>query len=129
LNILLVEDNVVNQRVALRLLQKFGHNVTVAANGREALSTLANQERPFDVVFMDVQMPEMDGLETTREIRRREKPTGDHLPIIALTAHAMKTDEESCFEAGMDKYLTKPVQADLVLEALRDISTLKACRQ
>ncbi len=109
LRILLVEDNPVNQKVAVRMLEKLGHTPVVACNGREALSTL-EMER-FDVVLMDVQMPEMDGFEATAAIRAREKATGaPHLPIIAMTAHAMKGDLERCLESGMDGYVSKPVQ-------------------
>jgi two-component system, sensor histidine kinase and response regulator len=108
LRVLLAEDNTVNQRLAVRLLEKRGHRVTVAANGREALEAL--EKESFDLVFMDVQMPEMDGLEATAAIREREKDRGCHQPIVALTAHAMKGDEEKCLAAGMDGYLTKPIR-------------------
>jgi signal transduction histidine kinase/CheY-like chemotaxis protein len=104
--ILLAEDNKVNQLVARRLLEKRGHTVTVVDNGRAAVS--AALTGGFDLVFMDVQMPEMDGLEATAEIRKRE--TGGRLPIVAMTAHAMKSDRERCLEAGMDGYVMKPVQ-------------------
>jgi PAS domain S-box-containing protein len=108
LRVLLAEDNVVNQRLATRLLEKRGHRVVVAANGREALAVLAKER--FDVVLMDVQMPEMDGLETTAAIREKEKGTGFRLPVIALTAHAMKGDREKCLASGMDGYLSKPIR-------------------
>jgi PAS domain S-box-containing protein len=108
LRVLLAEDNAVNQRLAVRLLEKRGHRVAVAANGREALDALEKGE--FDLVFMDVQMPEMDGLEATATIREKEKSSGLHQPIIALTAHAMKGDREKCLAAGMDGYLTKPIR-------------------
>jgi CheY-like chemotaxis protein len=108
LSILLVEDNTVNQKLAVRLLEKWGHQVIVAGNGKEALSVLERQR--FDLVLMDVQMPEMDGLEATATIRSRERSTNSHLPIIAMTAHAMKGDRERCLAAGMDSYLTKPLQ-------------------
>ena len=107
LRILLAEDNIINQRLGRKLLEKQGHVVTVAGNGREALGLLEGNE--FDLVLMDVQMPEMDGLEATAALREREKKTGAHLPVIALTAHAMKGDEETCLAAGMDAYLTKPI--------------------
>jgi two-component system sensor histidine kinase/response regulator len=116
--VLLAEDNAVNQRLAVRLLEKRGHRVTVAANGREALDAL--QRESFDLVFMDVQMPEMDGLEATGAIREKEKRTGSHQAIIALTAHAMKGDREKCLAAGMDGYLTKPIRPQELEEILED---------
>jgi PAS domain S-box-containing protein len=113
LRILLAEDNVVNQKVVCGLLEKQGHHVEIAGNGREALDRLTRDT--FDVVLMDVQMPEMDGLEATAAIRKLEKHSGGHVPILALTAHAMKTDVEGCLAAGMDGYLSKPVRpADLL---------------
>jgi signal transduction histidine kinase/DNA-binding response OmpR family regulator len=105
--ILVAEDNPVNQRLAVRLLERQGHQVTLAGNGREAVAAVERED--FDLVLMDVQMPEMDGLEAVRLIREREKSTGGHIPIVAMTAHAMKGDEENCLSAGMDGYLTKPV--------------------
>ncbi len=107
--VLLVEDNAVNQALAVRLLEKRGHQVTVAANGREALD--AHARARFDVILMDVQMPEMDGFEATAVIRGRERKTGARVPIVALSAHAMKGDAERCLRAGMDGYVSKPVQA------------------
>jgi len=109
LRILLAEDNEINQVLAVQLLQKRGHTVVVTNNGREALEAIESQ--PFDVVLMDVQMPEMDGLAATAAVRQREKTTGQHLPIVALTAHAMKGDRERCLEAGMDAYVSKPLRA------------------
>lgn len=117
LHILVAEDNAVNQRLVVRLLEKRGHRIEVASNGREALVAL--EKASFDIVLMDVQMPEMDGFETTTVIREREKSQGCHQPIIALTAHAMKGDREKCLAAGMDGYLTKPIrpeELDQVLE-------------
>jgi CheY-like chemotaxis protein/HPt (histidine-containing phosphotransfer) domain-containing protein len=108
LRVLVAEDNAVNQQVALGMLERAGHVATVAENGREVLALL--EGGAFDVVLMDVQMPEMDGLEATVAIRERERATGGHLPIVALTAHAMKGDAERCLEAGMDAYLAKPLQ-------------------
>jgi PAS domain S-box-containing protein len=108
LRVLVAEDNAVNQRLASRLLEKRGHRVTVMVNGREALEALEKQT--FDLILMDVQMPEMDGFEATSAIREREKHTGAHIPIIALTAHAMKGDMERCLAAGMDGYLSKPIR-------------------
>jgi two-component system, sensor histidine kinase and response regulator len=110
LYVLVVEDNAVNQRLVVRLLEKRGHRGEVAGNGREALAAL--EKARFDLVLMDVQMPEMDGFEATAAIREREKGNGSHQPIIALTAHAMKGDREKCLVAGMDGYLTKPIRAE-----------------
>jgi two-component system, sensor histidine kinase and response regulator len=113
LQILLTEDNLVNQRVAGGILEKAGYTVVTANNGKEALEAL--RERNFDLVLMDVQMPEMDGFEATNAIRLKEKSTGEHLPIIAMTAHAMKGDEARCLTAGMDGYISKPIRGrDLV---------------
>lgn len=110
LHLLLAEDNQVSQRLASRLLEKRGHRVVVTANGREALAALEKQT--FDLVLMDVQMPEMDGMEATAAIRARERTTGGHLPIIALTAHAMKGDQDCCLAAGMDGFVSKPLQSE-----------------
>jgi CheY-like chemotaxis protein len=104
---LLVEDNRINQRVARRMLEKDGHHVTIAEDGKKAL--LAIEQNTFDLVFMDVQMPEMDGFEATSAIRAREQETGRHLPIIAMTARAIKGDRERCLASGMDDYVSKPV--------------------
>ena len=115
--ILVAEDNPVNQRLVVRLLEKRGHHVVVAGNGREALEALGKES--FDLVLMDVQMPEMDGMEATAAIREKEKGTGLHQRIIALTAHAMKGDRERCLAAGMDSYLSKPIrppELDQILE-------------
>jgi signal transduction histidine kinase/CheY-like chemotaxis protein len=117
LTILLVEDNAVNRTLAVRLLEKRGHSVTVALNGKEALATLDRQT--FDLIFMDVQMPEMDGLEATRAIRENEKSSGTHVPIIAMTAHAMAGDEDRFRRAGMDEYLSKPVKTEELTELLK----------
>ena len=119
LRVLLVEDNAVNQIVAARLLQKLGHTVTVAGNGREALEAL--ERKSFDLVFMDVQMPVMDGFEASRMIRQRELGTGNHLPIIAVTAHALIGDDDRCRDAGMDSYVSKPIRTEALLEAIRSV--------
>ena len=119
LRILLVEDNLVNQKVASRLLENQGHSVVIAENGRVALDVLDSSK--FDLVLMDVQMPEMDGLTATAEIRRQEVGTGKHLPIVALTANAMKGDRERCLEAGMDGYVSKPVEAHLLLREMAEV--------
>jgi CheY-like chemotaxis protein len=116
LSLLLTEDNVVNQKLAVRLLEKRGHSVVVVGNGREALEALERQA--FDVVLMDVQMPEMDGFEATAAIRAREKVTGSHVPIVAMTAHAMKGDRERCLDVGMDGYISKPLQPSELFEAV-----------
>jgi PAS domain S-box-containing protein len=116
LRVLVAEDNVVNQRLASRLLEKRGHRVTMTANGQEAVEALARQE--FDLVLMDLQMPKMDGFEATAAIREREALDGTHLPIIALTANAMKGDRERCLAAGMDGYLPKPIVAQELDELL-----------
>jgi CheY-like chemotaxis protein/HPt (histidine-containing phosphotransfer) domain-containing protein len=124
MKVLLAEDNAVNRTLATRLLQKHGHTVVVVENGRQALDAL--ERETVDLVLMDVQMPEMDGLEATAAIREKEKKTGHHLPIIALTAHAMKGDREKCLAAGTDDYLTKPIRtADLfaAVERLRNTKT------
>jgi signal transduction histidine kinase/DNA-binding response OmpR family regulator len=109
LHVLLADDNKVNQRLATSLLERRGHRVTIASNGKEALAAI--EQQTFDAVLMDVQMPEMGGFEATAAIRQRENDTGAHLPIIAMTAHAMKGDRERCLEAGMDEYITKPLDS------------------
>jgi signal transduction histidine kinase/DNA-binding response OmpR family regulator len=112
LHILLAEDNAVNQRLATSLLERRGHRVTLAMNGREALAAL--ERTSFDIILMDVQMPEMGGFEATGAIRARERERGGHVPIIAMTAHAMKGDRERCIDAGMDEYITKPLDSRLL---------------
>jgi two-component system sensor histidine kinase/response regulator len=116
LRILLAEDNPVNQKLAIRLLEKRGHEVTLAENGREALTALDKQS--FDLVLMDVQMPEMDGLEATRLLRTQEQATGKRQAVVAMTALAMKGDRERCLGAGMDGYLTKPIRPQELDEML-----------
>ena len=112
---MLAEDSAVNQKLATVLLELQGHAVSLANNGREALEKL--QQQPFDLVLMDVQMPELDGLEATRQIRARE-PAEEHIPIVAMTAHAMQGDRERCLDVGMDDYLSKPVRAQELREVL-----------
>ena len=116
LKVLLAEDNAVNQRLACRLLEKWGHHVIVAHNGLEAVAALA--AGAFDVVLMDVQMPEMDGLTATKAIRQREQSSGGRVPIIAMTAHAMDGDRQRCLDAGMDGYVSKPIQAAALRRAV-----------
>ncbi len=105
-----------NRHVASRILEKEGHQVVSAENGRMALAALKAQA--FDLVLMDVQMPEMDGLSATRAIRKQEEQTSAHIPIIAMTAHAMSGDRERCLEAGMDDYISKPIDARSLLNLL-----------
>ncbi len=119
LRILLAEDNVVNQKLAARLLEKDGHTVVVAATGRQALK--AAEDPRFDLVLMDVQMPEMDGIEVTAALRRREQKSAGHLPIIAMTAHAMSGDEQRCRGAGMDGYISKPIRAEELYRIIDDL--------
>jgi CheY-like chemotaxis protein/HPt (histidine-containing phosphotransfer) domain-containing protein len=119
LQILLAEDSLVNQKLAVALLERHGHAVVVANNGREAIAAL--ESRAFDLVLMDVQMPEMDGLEATAMIRAREKHSGAHIPVVAMTAHALKGDRERCLEAGMDDYISKPIRASELFETLERV--------
>ncbi|HSY37128.1 MAG TPA: response regulator [Acidobacteriaceae bacterium] len=123
LQILLAEDNPINQKLATRLLEKRGHQVTLSGNGKDALAALA--ERAYDLVLMDVQMPEMDGLEATRALREREKITGTHQQVVAMTALAMKGDRERCIEAGMDGYLAKPIRQQELDELLDNYAESK----
>jgi CheY-like chemotaxis protein len=115
--VLVVEDSVVNQRVAARLLEKLGCRIDVAANGLEAVTMLA--QLAYDLVFMDCQMPEMDGFVATAVIRQREAHSGRHTPIIAMTANAMQGDRERCLEAGMDDYVSKPVKPEALAAMLQ----------
>jgi CheY-like chemotaxis protein len=118
LAVLLAEDNVVNQRVAVGLLTRRGHQVTVAANGVETLA--AWEQQPFDVILMDVQMPEMSGLEASQAIRSRERGSGRHVRIVAMTAHAMTGDRERCLAAGMDAYVSKPIDPASLFAAIEE---------
>ena len=119
LHILLVEDNIFNQRVGIGLLQKQGHSVELAEDGLEALDAL--EKEAFDLVLMDVQMPRMDGWEATAKIREREGETGGHIPIIGLTARVTKEDVGRCFAVGMDQYLSKPIKSELLYAALAGV--------
>jgi signal transduction histidine kinase/DNA-binding response OmpR family regulator len=124
--ILLAEDNPVNQRVASCVLEKEGYRVVIAGNGREALDALSREA--FDLVLMDVQMPEMDGLEATAILRERERETGTHLAVVAMTAHAMTEDRERCLAVGMDDYISKPIRAKQLLEMVHRHAVRGACR-
>jgi two-component system sensor histidine kinase/response regulator len=119
LRLLLAEDHAVNQWLAARLLEKRGHEVIIVSNGMEALAALGRQT--FDVVLMDVQMPEMDGLQATAAIRELEQTTGRHIPIIAMTAHAMSDDRERCRQAGMDEYVSKPIDPQKLFDAVERV--------
>jgi CheY-like chemotaxis protein len=122
-SILIAEDNVVNQMLVTALLKARGHVVAVANNGREALSMLEGQS--FDLILMDIQMPEMDGFQATQEIRRREHRSGEHIPIAAMTAHAMTGDRERCLQAGMDGYISKPISVQELLALIAGIGARK----
>jgi signal transduction histidine kinase/CheY-like chemotaxis protein/HPt (histidine-containing phosphotransfer) domain-containing protein len=117
--ILLVEDNRVNQRVAQHLVTKMGHSIVLAENGKEAVAAYSRE--PFDLILMDIQMPEMNGFEATAVIRAEEQRTGAHVPIVALTAHAMIGHREKCLEGGMDAYVSKPLRADLLGQTIADL--------
>jgi len=119
LQVLLAEDNPVNQRLVVKLMEKQGHSIVVTGTGKEALAALEGGR--FDVVLMDVQMPEMGGFEAATIIREREKTTGAHIPIVAMTAHALKGDRERCLESGMDAYVSKPIQSRLLFEAITSV--------
>lgn len=122
LEILLAEDNIVNQKLAVRILEKFGHHVKVVGNGQLAVD--AFQEKAYDLILMDVQMPVMDGFKATQRIREIEQTAnnGGHIPIIALTAHAMIGDREKCLRAGMDEYVTKPLRFPELISAIKKFS-------
>jgi CheY-like chemotaxis protein len=119
--ILLAEDNAVNQKLTASILNKWGASTRIAENGLEAIEQLEHEQ--FDVVLMDVQMPILGGLEATQRIREREKLTGVHIPVLALTAHAMKGDEDRCRLAGMDGYVTKPVRPSALLEEILRVAS------
>ena len=125
LRVLLAEDNPVNQVLATRLLEKAGLTVTAVSDGRDAL--LALEKNRFDVVLMDVEMPHINGFQVTEEVRKNEQTSGEHIPIIALTAHAINSDRERCLAAGMDGYLTKPIAwTDLYATVARVVRKAKA---
>ena len=117
LKILVAEDTPFNQKFITRLLGRWGHTAMIVGNGRKAVTAVA--EDRYDLILMDVQMPEMDGFEATAKIRELEEKKGDHTPIIAMTAHAMKGDRERCLEAGMDDYVPKPISSEALLNAIR----------
>jgi two-component system, sensor histidine kinase and response regulator len=116
LRVLVAEDNLVNQRLAIRLLEKHGHAAVIASDGREALAALDREQ--FDLVLMDVQMPNVDGFEAMAIIRENEVGTGEHMPIVAMTAHAMKGDRERCVEAGFDDYVSKPIHVEELFKVI-----------
>jgi CheY-like chemotaxis protein len=119
LHILLVEDQLINQKIATLLLERLGHSVAVVDDGSKAIATLGSAR--FDVVFMDIQMPVMDGLTAIRILRESEALTGEHMPVFALTAHAIKGDRENCLEAGFDGYIAKPIRRADLLEAIETL--------
>jgi CheY-like chemotaxis protein/HPt (histidine-containing phosphotransfer) domain-containing protein len=122
LNILLTEDNAVNRVLAQKLLQKQGHKITCANNGKEAVQLWEqNASQQFDIILMDVQMPEMDGLQAACYIRNKEKELGQHIPIVAMTAHAMKGDRERCIDGGMDGYISKPITPSGLAKVIEEV--------
>ncbi len=129
MRILLAEDNIVNQKLAQMILTKAGYHVEVANNGKEAVEKYTQSPEDFDLIFMDIQMPEMNGMEATKAIRRYEEqsancnsqPATHHIPIVAMTANAMKGDRETYLEAGMDGYITKPIKRELVFESIEKL--------
>ena len=125
LQILLAEDNAVNQLLTTRLLEKRGHQVVVANNGREAIAALTQQQ--FDLVLMDIQMPEMDGYEATAQIRKLERTAGLHTPIVAVTANALKGERERCLAAGMDGYVPKPIHTTELFRVIAEVAPLLNC--
>ncbi len=124
LRVLLAEDNPVNRTLAVRLLERQGYQVTVACDGRQALAVC--EANVFDLALVDIQMPEMDGFELTATIRQLEVQSGGHLPIIAMTAHAMKGDAENCRAAGMDGYVSKPIIAGRLFEEIENVRAATA---
>lgn len=127
LEILLAEDNAINQKLAVRLLEKMGHNVSVVSSGLEVLVALELEE--FDLILMDVHMPDLDGLETTKRIRAEESKSGGHIPIIALTANALDGDREQCIEAGMDSYVSKPIKIEVLYQEIEIILEKRSVKE
>ena len=127
LRILVAEDNHINQHLAVKLLEHLGHTAVVVENGKDAVTAV--EKNSFDLVFMDVQMPEMDGLEATAAIRANEKVKGFHVPIIAMTAHAMTGDREQCLDAGMDGYISKPISSQELTKAIDAALACKSGKQ
>ena len=121
LRVLLAEDNRINQMVAKRLLERWGHQVVLAETGRQAVA--AHAQQPFDVILMDVQMPEMNGFEAVAAIRAAEGPACDGTPIVAMTAHAMKGDRERCLAEGMDDYISKPIDPAILFDVIERVLT------
>jgi CheY-like chemotaxis protein len=126
LHILLAEDNPINKKMVERILQKNGQRIKTVSDGAEALAAL--RQESFDLVLMDVQMPNLDGFQATGAIRQEEETTGAHMPIIAMTAHAMKEDKERCLAAGMDDYISKPISAEVLLEVIHRLAAKKEDR-
>ena len=125
LDVLVVEDNPVNQKVVRALLTKWGHRVVLACDGAVGLEALGRQA--FDLVLMDIQMPAMDGIQATRAIRAKERECGGHIPIIAITAHAGIEDRVRCLDAGVDQYLTKPINSELLRQAISTLIPVAGC--
>jgi two-component system sensor histidine kinase/response regulator len=122
LHVLLAEDNPINQELAVELLEMRGHSVRIAGNGIEVLAALERES--FDVILMDVQMPEMDGFQATGAIRSREKQSGAHIPIIAITGYAMKGDRQRCLDAGMDGYISKPLRSKELFDVVEQFTAV-----
>ena len=124
--VLVGEDNGVNRLLVIQLLEKWGNTVVAVTNGREVLAALENSSEPFDLLLLDVQMPELDGFQTAAIIREREKLTGQHLPITAMTGLAMKGDRERCLDAGMDGYIVKPIQTKVLFDTIENTRSAHA---
>ena len=120
MRVLLAEDNEINQQVAAEFLQMRGHQVRIANNGTDVLQALAAER--FDIILMDVQMPQMDGFQATAAIREKEKTTGDHIPIVAMTGYAMKGDRQRCLDGGMDAYICKPIRSQELFDTVESFT-------